>query len=106
MYDFDSIIDRSGTGALKYTMLGEMFSRDDLLPLWVADMEFATPEFIVEAMRKRLEHPVMGYTGLPDGYFETISDWVFKLHGWRVSPSDMRYIPGIVKGMEWSSKRS
>ncbi len=99
MYDFDTVIDRTGSGALKYTMMKDLFGRSDLIPLWVADMEFATPPFIIKALRERLEHPVMGYTGLPEGYFNTISDWIYKLHGWKVDAADMRYIPGIVKGI-------
>lgn len=99
MYDFDTVIDRTGSGALKYTMMKELFGRSDLIPLWVADMEFATPPFILKALRDRLQHPIMGYTGLPDGYFNTVSDWIFKLHGWKADACNMRYIPGIVKGI-------
>lgn len=99
MYDFDTVIDRTGSGALKYTMMKELFGRSDLIPLWVADMEFATPPFILKALRDRLQHPIMGYTGLPDGYFNTVSDWIFKLHGWKADACHMRYIPGIVKGI-------
>ena len=61
-YDFDRLIDRSGSGDLKHTGLQTYWGRTDLLPLWVADMDFATPPFIVEALRKRLEHPIFGYT--------------------------------------------
>ena len=60
-YDFDEIIPRKGTGCVKHDMLKELYGRDDLLPMWVADMDFRTPDFIVEALRKRLEHEVLGY---------------------------------------------
>lgn len=56
-YDFDKIIDRKGTGALKTDALREIFGRNDLIPLWVADMDFETPDFITDALRKRMEHP-------------------------------------------------
>lgn len=56
-YDFDKIIDRKGTGALKTDALREGFGRNDLIPLWVADMDFETPDFITDALRKRMEHP-------------------------------------------------
>ena len=98
-YDFDEMIDRRGTGNVKHDMLEETFGRSDLLPLWVADMDFATPPFILDAMRRRLEHPVLGYGTLPAGYWETIAQWVEEHHGWQVAPEWMHYIPGIVKGI-------
>lgn len=99
MYNFDKTVDRKGTSTFKYDKLEEFFGRPDLLPMWVADMEFATPDFICRAIEERVKHPVYGYTHLPDGYFETIAAWVEKLHGWKVCPDHMRYIPGIVKGI-------
>ena len=67
-YDFDKIIDRRGTGALKYDVLEERYGDADLLPLWVADMDFETPQFITEALRKRLDHSLYGYTVEPAEY--------------------------------------
>ena len=66
MYNFDEIIDRSASDCVKYTALNELFGRSDLIPLWVADMDWATPDFIVEALKERLEHPVFGYTSIPE----------------------------------------
>lgn len=99
MYDFDILTDRRGTDSIKLEMMAEMFGRTDLLPMWVADMEFRTPDFILEALQKRIEHPIMGYTGLPQGYFDTVSSWVEKLHGWKVPACCFSFIPGIVKGI-------
>ncbi|MBR3650372.1 MAG: hypothetical protein IKN52_08980, partial [Victivallales bacterium] len=65
MSSFDTVIDRSNTGSLKLEVLKERYGRDDLLPLWVADMDFATPDFIIDAIRKRLQHPILGYTVTP-----------------------------------------
>lgn len=98
-YDFDKIVDRRRTGAVKYEALGELYGRGDLLPLWVADMDFETPDFIVEALRRRLEHPVLGYTVEPEDYRPAIIDWVRARHGWEVRPEWLAYIPGIVKGI-------
>ena len=98
-YDFDKITDRRGTGALKYDVLAERYGRDDLLPLWVADMDFETPDFIVEALRRRLDHPVFGYTTEPAEYWPTVARWVREHHGWDVKTEWMTYIPGIVKGI-------
>ena len=72
-YDFDKIIDRRGTGSVKYEMLKEMFGREDLIPLWVADMDFETPPFIMDALRRRLEHPVLGYSVVPTDYWQTVA---------------------------------
>lgn len=98
-YDFDTIIPRHGTGALKYDALSERYGRPDLLPLWVADMDFATPPFIMEALRRRMEHPVMGYTIEPSDYRPAIIDWLRRLHGVDVRPEWLSFIPGIVKGI-------
>ena len=98
-YDFDRIVDRHGTNAVKYDALTDVFGRKELLPLWVADMDFATPDFILDALRRRLDHPVLGYTQLPDDYWPQIAAWIEARHGWRPDPAWMRFIPGIVKGI-------
>lgn len=99
MCNFDKIIDRRGTYTYKYDRLGQLFGRDDLLPLWVADMELATPDFIVDALKRRVSHPIFGYSCWPDGYFRQISEWIESHHGWKVEESWLTYIPGIVKGI-------
>lgn len=98
-YDFDKLPERRGTGALKWDALKERYGRDDLLPLWVADMDFETPPFVVDALKKRLEHPVFGYTLTPQEFWSAVSDWVAKHHGWQVKHEWLTYIPGIVKGI-------
>lgn len=106
MLSFDTLIDRRGSGALKTDALRERFpmyrnedGRDDLLPMWVADMDFATPDFILEAIRQRLEHPVLGYTIEPADYRPAIIDWVSSHHQWQIQPEWISYIPGVVKGI-------
>lgn len=61
-YNFDEIIDRRGTESVKWDAVSERWGRNDLLPMWVADMDFRTPSFVMNALRKRLEHEVLGYT--------------------------------------------
>ena len=99
MYDFDKIIDRSGTDALKTDALAERYGRPDLLPMWVADMDFETPRFITDALRKRLDHSLFGYTMEPKDYWPTVAQWIENHHNWHVEQSWMSYIPGIVKGI-------
>lgn len=98
-YNFDERIERRGSGAIKTDLLEERFGRADLLAAWVADMDFATPPFIMDALRKRLEHPILGYTAEPADYRPAIIDWERKLHGWEIDQEWISYIPGIVKGI-------
>lgn len=98
-YNFDEIIDRSGSGDLKHEALLPRWGRNDLLPLWVADMDFATPDFVVDALKTRLSHPIFGYTIEPADYRPTIIDWNESHHGWKIKPEWISFIPGIVKGI-------
>lgn len=98
-YDFNQVIDRSHTGALKLEVLQERYGRPDLLPLWVADMDFATPDFVVDAMRQRMEHPIFGYTVEPADYWPSVIDWIRSHHQWEVKREWLSFIPGIVKGI-------
>ena len=98
-YNFDKIIDRSGSGDLKHEVLKARYGRDDLIALWVADMDFETPQFIVDAIRERLKHAVFGYTIEPKEYWPTVSKWIADHHGWNVKTQWLTYIPGVVKGI-------
>ncbi len=98
-YDFDKVVDRSGTGALKLDVLEERYGDANLLPLWVADMDFETPPFIMDALKKRLEHAILGYTVNPPEYWPTVIEWIKSHHGWDVKQDWVTYIPGIVKGI-------
>lgn len=98
-YDFDKVIDRTGTHAVKLEALKRLYGRTDLLPLWVADMDFETPSFITEALRQRLEHSLFGYTEMPDNYWAVVADWIESHHNWKVEQEWLTYIPGIVKGI-------
>ncbi|MBP5278294.1 MAG: PatB family C-S lyase [Prevotella sp.] len=98
-YNFDKIIDRSGTHTMKHGVLEERFGRSDLLALWVADMDFETPPFITEALKARMEHSLFGYTLIPDELWTTIIDWVDSHHQWKVEREWLSFIPGIVKGI-------
>lgn len=99
IYDFNAAIDRRGTHCVKFDALKDMYGRDDLLSLWVADMDFATPDFIIDALKRRLDHPVLGYPVQYDGYWQSVVNWIYNHHGWQVQREWMRYIPGIVKGI-------
>ena len=98
-YNFDELIDRRGTSAEKVEGMKSIWGREDLIPMWVADMDFATPPFVIDAIRKRCEHPVLGYTCKPDSYYQAIINWVDSRYGMKVRKEQITYVPGIVPGL-------
>ena len=98
-YNFDEIIDRSGTDAVKWDGMKEVWGRTDLIPLWVADMDFATAPFIMDAVRKRCENPVLGYTCKPESYYNAIVRWVKLRYDFDIEKEMINYVPGIVPGI-------
>ncbi len=98
-YNFDKVTDRRGSGALKYDALEARYGDANLLPLWVADMDFEVPDFITDVLKERMQHPFFGYTQEPDDYRPAIVDWIKEHHNWDIRPEWLSYIPGIVKGI-------
>lgn len=101
-YNFNQIIDRHNTSCTKWDALENLYGKKDLLSLWVADMDFATPDFVMDALKKRLEHPVLGYTFAPEEYTDSIVKWLDYKYGWKVEKDWLSYIPGIVKGFAFA----
>lgn len=101
VYNFDEIIDRRGTGTMKYDALESLFGSADLTPLWIADMEFAVCPEISNALRNRFEHPVYGYAMTPDSYWQSIMRWLDRRHGLKVHREDLAFVPGIVRGIAY-----
>ena len=99
MYDFDRYIERRGSGAIKYDGLKQWYGDSELLPMWVADMDFATPDFIIDALKQRLDHPIFGYTIEPERYRPSIVEWLYNRHDWKIEGGWISFIPGIVKGI-------
>lgn len=98
-YDFDQVIDRRGTDAIKWEGMKSIWGRTDLIPLWVADMDFPTPSFVLDAIKNRCEHPILGYTSKSDAYYQSIVDWVDGRYGMKISAEEINYVPGIVAGL-------
>ncbi len=98
-YNFDEIIPRRGTSCVKHDMLNEVFGTDDLLPMWVADMDFKTPDFIVDAVRNRCNHEVFGYTFAPDTYKMAVLNWMREHYHIETRWKHIHFIPGIVQGI-------
>ena len=101
-YDFDEVIDRRNTGAIKLERCKALFGTEDVLPLWVADMDFRTPDFILEAIRERLKHPILGYTMPPKNFYPLTVKWITDHHGWKVKRDWVGFLPGIVPGLAFA----
>ena len=96
IYDFDKIIDRTGTECVKYDLREAVFGKADVIPMWVADMDFPTADFIREAIIERAKGDVYGYTFREDAYFESIVQWIKRHHQWETKKEWMSFTPGIV----------
>ncbi len=101
-YNFDEIIDRNNTGAIKIERCKTLFGTEDVLPLWVADMDFRTPDFILEAIRQRLEHPILGYTMSPKNFYPLTVKWISEHHNWDIKRDWVGFLPGIVPGLAFA----
>ena len=99
LYNFDEPIDRSASHCVKIERMKDIWKRTDLLPLWVADIDFKSPPCVLEAIQERLKHGIMGYTVPHDGYYTSIVNWVHKRYGMEVERRQIQFVPGIVPGI-------
>ena len=95
-YEFDKIIDRKNTNSLKYDFAVERGRPEDVLPLWVADMDFQTPPEVLEALHQAVDHGIFGYTDVKKDYFDVLHDWFLKYFGWELEESWLIKTPGVV----------
>jgi cystathionine beta-lyase len=96
---FDGIIDRTGTSCFKWDFRRDVFGKEDIIPMWIADMDFMAPQVVIDAFKKRVEHGVYGYTGKCDGFFEAIIEWEKQRHGWEIERKWLATCPGVVSGI-------
>ena len=96
--DFDKIIDRKGTKCLKYDFAVKRGYPEDILPLWVADMDFKTTSYVEDALKEVVSHNIYGYTNIQkgDGFFEAVASWMKRHHNWEVLPEWHVHTPGYV----------
>lgn len=99
MWNFDEIINREGTDCIKYDWRSEVFGNADVIPMWVADMDFRTPSFVTDAISERLKHEILGYSFRPDSYFDAFIHWVSALHGWNIRREWIEFSPGVVPAL-------
>jgi len=95
-YDFDQVINRRGFGSVKWDLYGS-----DVLPLWVADMDFPVFDEIQRALQERISHPFFGYHKTDPDIYDVICDWLQRYHGWKVNQEDILLLPGVVSGFNW-----
>jgi cystathionine beta-lyase len=98
-FDFDKVIARDGTASVKQDGCAEYFGTTDVLPLWVADMDFAAPEAVTKALTQRAEHPVYGYTFYPESMYDALIAWLQKRHGWTIERDWIVMAPGVVTSL-------
>jgi cystathionine beta-lyase len=101
-YNFDKIIPRENTGSVKYDFRKDYFGKADVLPMWVADMDFETPEFIVEAVKRRASHPIYGYSLRSEAYYQSFIDWMKARHQWEIQKDWICFSPGVVPGINFA----
>ena len=101
-YNFDEPIERRGTDCFKWDALPAMYGRNDLTPAWVADMDFRSPDFVLEAIRRRCDHPVLGYTMPSETYWQSVTAWLQSRYGIHAAKADLHFIPGIVAGISFA----
>ncbi len=95
-FNFDEIVSRKGTGSVKHEIAPMYCGSADTLPMWVADMDFRTPPFIIDALQQRLSHEILGYTIREDNYFQAIINWLQRRHQWTIEKDWICFVPGVV----------
>ena len=98
-YNFDEQINREDTNSIKYDFRKFYFGTEDVLPMWVADMDFRTPDFILNAIKNRADHPVLGYSFRSDAYHNSIINWLQSRHQWIIKKEWISFSPGVVPGL-------
>ena len=98
-HNFDRDINRDGTHSVKYDARQDVFGKADVIPAWVADMDFATPPAVTKALIERANHPIYGYTIYPDSLYESIIDWLKRRHHWEIQREWIVMCPGVVPSL-------
>ena len=97
--DFNELIHRENTGCHQYDLREKYFGTEDVIPMWVADMDFRSPGVIREVMKRRLDHGVFGYTYRTDGFYNSVINWVKLMHGWDIKKEWIDFSPGVVPAL-------
>jgi cystathionine beta-lyase len=95
-YNFDEVVNRENSQSYKHDLRKEVFGSPDVIPMWVADMDFRTPPFVIGALQKRIEHEIMGYTFVAPSCQEAIAGWIRRRYSWEISTGWISFSPGVV----------
>jgi len=101
-YNFDESISRAGTNSVKYDLRKKLFGREDVLPMWVADMDFSVPPSVSEAIMERARHEIYGYSIRPESFYQSVMSWTNRRYGWSIQREWLTFTPGIVPGVNLS----
>src|SRR5437868_11305755 len=99
-FDFDTPVERTGTWSMRW----ERYAGRDVIPLWVADTDFRAPPAVLEALRARIAHGVLGYTFAPEALREAVVERLQRLYAWRVQPDWIVFLPGVVPGLHLAAR--
>lgn len=99
LFDFDRPIERADTNSQKFDGRQQYFGRSDIIPMWVADMDFAVPACVTEALAQRVAHPVFGYTLYPESLYQSVIDWFQRRHNWTIEREWLLMMPGVVPSL-------
>lgn len=94
-YDFDEIVPRCGTNAIKW----DMDTDPEVLPMWVADMDFRTAPAVAAALQRRVQHDIFGYATAPKAYYDAITGWFRRRHGWQIRPEWVLHTTGVIPAL-------
>ncbi len=100
LINFDHMIDRRNTGATKWDNRGALFGEKDILPMWIADMDFPSPAAVAEAVKRRAGHPIFGYTEIPGSYNDAVIRWMKRRNGWAINEKWIVHTPGVVTSIK------
>ncbi|MBP2628578.1 MAG: Cystathionine beta-lyase [Firmicutes bacterium] len=101
-FDFDQRISRHATGSVKWDALGKVFGSEDILPLWIADMDFPSPEAVSTKLNERASHPIYGYNTQESSLYQSIIEWLKRRHGWEIEKDWILFAPGVVPSITLS----
>lgn len=102
MSRFDKKLERRGTDCMKWDVVDKAFEAEDVLPMWVADMDFETPKAVTDAIIRRATHGAFGYNVVPQSYYDALINWMKRRHGWDVKKEWIAYTPGVIPALYWS----
>jgi len=101
-FNFDEQIERRGTNSVKWDCCEIFFGSDDLIPMWVADMDFKSPPSVIEALERKVSHGIFGYGIGPSSMYKAVMSWLLKRHGWKTDESWYQSTPGIVPAVSFA----